>query len=174
VTIAKPTLEHVVLRPGTIEDVETIHAAILRLGAHIGAPEEITSTADDLRVYGFGENPAFSTLIAEIVGEFAGLCLFFPIFSTWMGRPGVYVQDLYVEDRFRGRKIGERLLRRVARECRKDGGVYLRLSVDTDNETAKAFYERLGIAWSSYEQVQKIVGDAFFAFADAPEDEERR
>ncbi|RWF53943.1 MAG: GNAT family N-acetyltransferase [Mesorhizobium sp.] len=162
------------IRPGTVEDVEAIHAAILRLGAHIGAPEEITSTADDLRIYGFGEKPAFSTLIAEADGEFAGLCLHFPIFSTWMGRPGVYVQDLYVEDRFRGQKIGERLLRRAARECRKDGGVYLRLSVDTDNETAKAFYERLGIAWSSYEQVQKIVGDAFFAFADAPDDEEPR
>ncbi|TIX22309.1 MAG: GNAT family N-acetyltransferase, partial [Mesorhizobium sp.] len=48
--------------------------------------------------------------------------------------------------------------------------VYLRLSVDTDNETAKAFYEKLGIGRSSYEQVQKIVGDAFFAFADAPEE----
>ncbi|WP_167391222.1 GNAT family N-acetyltransferase [Mesorhizobium temperatum] len=165
---------NVLIRPGRVEDVETIHAAILRLGAHIGATEEITSTADDLRTYGFGEKPAFSTLIAEVGGEFAGLCLYFSIFSTWMGRPGVYVQDLYVEDRFRGRRIGERLLRRVARECRRQGGVYLRLSVDTDNETAKAFYERLGIAWSSYEQVQKIVGDAFFAFADAPDDEEPR
>lgn len=165
---------NVLIRPGTVEDVETIHAALLRLGAHTGAQQEITSTADDLRSYGFGENPAFSSLIAEVGGEFAGLCLHFPIFSTWMGRPGVYVQDLYVEDRFRGRRIGERLLRRAARECRKDGGVYLRLSVDTDNKTAKAFYERLGIKWSSCEQVQKIVGDAFFAFADAPDDEEPR
>ena len=160
-----------VIRPGRVDDAETIHAALLRLGTHIGAHQEITSTPDDLRRYGFGVKPAFSTLIAEVGGEFAGLCLHFPIFSTWMGRPGVYVQDLYVEDRFRGRRIGERLLRRVARDCRKDGGVYLRLSVDTDNETAKAFYERLGIAWSDYEQVQKIVGEAFFAFADAPEDE---
>ncbi|MDX8447163.1 GNAT family N-acetyltransferase [Mesorhizobium captivum] len=161
----------VTLRPGRIEDVETIHTALLRLGTHIGAHQEITSTPDDLRRYGFGEKPAFSTLIAEVGGEFAGLCLHFPIFSTWMGRPGVFVQDLYVEDRFRGQRIGERLLRRVARECRAAGGVYLRLSVDTDNETAKAFYERLGIGWSSYEQVQKIVGKAFFAFADAPEEE---
>jgi len=160
----------ILLRPGIIDDVETIHAALLRLGTHIGAHQEITSTPDDLRRYGFGASPAFSTLIAEIGGEFAGLCLHFPIFSTWMGRPGVYVQDLYVEDRFRGRRIGEKLLRRVARECRVAGGVYLRLSVDTDNETAKAFYERLGIAWSSYEQVQKIAGDAFFAFADTPEE----
>ena len=158
-----------VIRPGRIDDVETIHAAILKLGSHIGAPEEIISTADDLRTSGFGEKPAFSTLIAEVDGEFAGLCLHFPIFSTWMGRPGVYVQDLYVEDRFRGRKIGERLLRHVAAQCRKEGGVYLRLSVDSDNESAKAFYERLGIAWSSYEQTQKIIGEAFFAFADAPE-----
>ncbi|RWE67928.1 GNAT family N-acetyltransferase [Mesorhizobium sp.] len=160
----------ILLRPGTIDDVETIYAALLRLGTHTGAHQQIKSTADDLRTYGFGEKPAFSTLIAEIGGEFAGLCLHFPIFSTWMGRPGVYVQDLYVEDRFRGRRIGEKLLRRVAKECRAAGGVYLRLSVDTDNETAKTFYEKLGIGWSSYEQVQKIVGDAFFAFADAPEE----
>lgn len=159
----------IAIRPGRIEDADTIHAALLRLGTHIGAHQEIISTPDDLRRYGFGEKPAFSTLIAEVDGEFAGLCLHFPIFSTWMGRPGVYVQDLYVEDRFRGRKIGERLLRRVAAECRRDGGVYLRLSVDTDNEGAKAFYERLGIAWSSYEQTRKILGDAFVAFTDAPE-----
>ncbi|WP_430682243.1 N-acetyltransferase family protein [Mesorhizobium australafricanum] len=164
------TSQTVTLRPGRIDDVETIHAALLRLGTHIGAHQEITSTPDDLRRYGFGTNPAFSTLIAEVDGEFAGLCLHFPIFSTWMGRPGVYVQDLYVEDRFRGRRIGEKLLRRVAQECRAAGGVYLRLSVDTDNETARAFYERLGIAWSSSEQVQKIVGDAFFAFAETPEE----
>lgn len=164
----------VLIRPGRVDDVETIHAAILKLGAHIGAPGEIISTADDLKTWGFGEKPAFSTLIAEIGGEFAGLCLHFPIFSTWMGRPGVYVQDLYVEDRFRGRKVGERLLRHVAAQCRKEGGVYLRLSVDTDNEGAKAFYERLGIAWSSYEQTQKIIGDAFLAFADAPETGEQQ
>jgi len=163
-------LSSIILRPGTIDDVETIHAALLRLSTHIGAHQEVKSTADDLRRYGFGEKPAFATLIAEVGGEFAGLCLHFPIFSTWMGRPGVYIQDLYVEDRFRGRRIGEKLLRRVAKECRAAGGVYLRLSVDTDNETAKVFYDRLGIGWANYEQVQKIVGDAFFAFADAPEE----
>ena len=169
----KTATSDTVIRHGTIDDVETIHAALLKLGTHIGAHQEITSTSDDLRRYGFGEKPAFSTLIAEIGGEFAGLCLHFPIFSTWMGRPGVYVQDLYVEDRFRGRKIGERLLRHVAAECRKEGGVYLRLSVDTDNEGAKGFYERLGIAWSSYEQTQKIIGEAFFTFADAQQDGDR-
>ncbi|MGX5849011.1 N-acetyltransferase family protein [Mesorhizobium sp. PL10] len=156
-----------VIRLGTIRDVDTIYGALLKLGTHIGGHQEITSTTEDLRRYGFGEKPAFSTLIAEVGGEFAGLCLHFPIFSTWMGRPGVYIQDLYVEDRFRGRKIGEKLLRRVARDCRSDGGAYLRLSVDTDNDGARAFYEKLGIGWAHYEQTQKIVGEAFFAFADS-------
>jgi ribosomal protein S18 acetylase RimI-like enzyme len=169
--MSSPSEVHI--RPGRIEDVDAIHAALLKLGSDIGGDQNITSTADDLRTYGFGDKPAFSTLIAEISGEFAGLCIYFPIFSTWMGRPGVYVQDLYVEDRFRGRRIGERLLRRVAAECRQQGGVYLRLSVDTDNEGAKTFYEKLGIARSSYEQTQKIVGDAFFAFADAPDIEDQ-
>ena len=157
------------IRPGRPDDIARIHLAIRALADHIGATYQVTSTPDDLLRHAFGEVRLLSTEIAEVGTEFAGMCLHFPIFSTWMGRPGVYVQDLYVEDRFRGRKIGERLLRRVARQCRKAGGVYLRLSVDTENETAKAFYERLGIAWSSYEQTQKIVGDAFFAFADAPE-----
>ncbi|MEP6567204.1 MAG: GNAT family N-acetyltransferase, partial [Mesorhizobium sp.] len=62
-------LPKILIRPGRIEDVETIHAAILKLGSHIGAPEEIISTANDLRTYGFGEKPAFSTLIAEVGGE---------------------------------------------------------------------------------------------------------
>ncbi|MGT2469129.1 hypothetical protein ACVOMV_38105 [Mesorhizobium atlanticum] len=78
-----------------------------RLGTHIGAHQEITSTPDDLRRYGFGASPAFSTLIAEVGGSSPGLSPAFPIFSTWRGRPGVYVQDLYVEDRFRGRRVGE-------------------------------------------------------------------
>ena len=54
----------ILLRHGAIDDVETIHAALLRLGSHIGAHQEITSTPADLRRYGFGEKPAFSTLIA--------------------------------------------------------------------------------------------------------------
>ena len=55
---------------------------------------KVKSTPDDIRRFGFGEAPAFEALIAEIDGRFAGCCLFFASFSTWRGRPGVYVQDL--------------------------------------------------------------------------------
>ncbi|KQZ78256.1 acetyltransferase [Mesorhizobium sp. Root157] len=154
------------IRPGRIEDADAIHGALLGIGDAVGERHKITSTVDDIRHFGFGPHPAFETLIAEIDSEFAGMCLYFPIFSSWMGRPGVYVQDLFVAERFRGFRIGERLLRRLTKLSKDSGGVYLRLSVDTDNAKAKAFYERLGISHARGEQVHKILGEAFFQFAD--------
>jgi len=155
------------IRLATPDDAEAIHAGLLGIGGTVNEVHKIKSTPEDMRNYGFGDTPAFTTLIAEIDSEFAGMCLYFPIFSTWMGRPGVYVQDLFVEARFRGMRIGEKLLRRCAKLSRDAGGVYLSLSVDVDNETAKAFYERIGIGVSRNEQIHKILGEAFFAFAEA-------
>jgi ribosomal protein S18 acetylase RimI-like enzyme len=155
-----------VIRPATQSDIANIHAGLVGIADTVGEAHKMTSTLDDLHRFGFSENPAFSTLIAETKQEFAGMCLYFPIFSSWMGRPGVYVQDLFVEKRFRGLKIGERLLHRVAALSKAQGGVYLRLSVDTDNHVAKSFYQRLGIEHARGEQVHKVAGEAFFAFAD--------
>lgn len=155
-----------VIRAGTAADIADIHAGLLGIAETVGEVHKMTSTPDDLRRYGFGASPAFSTLIAEIGSEFAGMCLYFPIYSSWMGRPGVYIQDLFVEARFRGLKIGERLLRRVAALSKAEGGVYLRLSVDAENLAAQAFYQRLGIEHSSGEQVYRIDGDAFIALAE--------
>ena len=81
------------------------------------------------------------------------------------------MQDLYVDPRFRGRAIGEKLLQRTAALCRREGGVYLRLSVDTGNAAAIRFYARSGIAHSPSEQTHKIAGDAFFALADADKED---
>lgn len=163
---AAPASQRIVIRPATPADIANIHAGLAGIAETVGEAHKMTSTPDDLRRFGFGENPAFSTLIAETGTEFAGMCLYFPIFSSWMGRPGIYVQDLFVEKRFRGFRIGEHLLRRVAALSRAQGGVYLRLSVDTGNHAARAFYERLGIGHSHGEQVHRIDGEAFFALAD--------
>jgi ribosomal protein S18 acetylase RimI-like enzyme len=160
-----PPPPNVTVRPAEPADAEMMHEAILKLGHHLGMKLKIASTADDFRHFGFGPNAAFSSLIAEVDGEFAGLCLFFPIFSTWLGRPGVYVQDLYVDERFRGRKIGERVLREVARWSRERGGVYLRLAVDVDNVSAQGFYERLGIGWLDSDRDHGAYGEAFLALA---------
>jgi len=157
------------IRLPVAEDAETIHAGLKALATSMDAEEKFVSTVDDVRRYGFGETPAFEVLIAEADGTFAGLCLTFPIFSTWMGTPGIYVQDLIVEADFRGRRIGERLLHAAAKRGRAQGARYLRLSVDVENVRAQAFYERLGIHHARDEQIHMIKGADFDAFAEQEE-----
>lgn len=154
-----------VIRPARPDDAEAIHAALMGIGETVGEAHKIKSTPEDIRRDGFGERPHFSTLIAEIDSEFAGMCLYFPIYSTWMGRSGAYVQDLFVDAKFRGLKIGEQLLRALARAVRDQGGAYIELAVDTGNHAAQRFYERIGITHRADDQVHRITGDAFFAFA---------
>ena len=161
----------ITIRPAGPEDVDTLHRAILGLAAHLDETHLVTSTPDDLLSHGFGANPSFEGLIAEIDGVFAGMCLTFRSFSTWRGRVGVYVQDLFVEDVFRGRKVGEALLKAAARRGRAEGADYLRLSVNTDNVAAQGFYERLGIRHSNDEQIHLIRGEAFLAFTADGEDQ---
>jgi GNAT superfamily N-acetyltransferase len=153
------------IRVAEVGDSDLIHAGLLAMARAMGDADKITSTSADIRKYGFGDHPAFEVLIAERDGTFVGLCLTFASFSTWRGEPGIYVQDLYVGDAFRGHRIGEKLLRAVARRAKAKGAGYLRLSVDIENKTAEAFYERLGIAHSRNEHVHMIKGDAFDAFA---------
>ena len=155
----------IIVRAATPDDAGTIHAAILGIAEALDQVAKVSSTPQDILHHGFGETPAFAVLIAEIDGVFAGLCLSFPSFSTWYGRPGVYVQDLYVEPAFRGQGVGERLLRHLAAETRDKGGVYLRLSVDVANASAQRFYERMGMEWSREEKIFAARGDAFLALA---------
>ncbi|MBO9630214.1 MAG: GNAT family N-acetyltransferase [Shinella sp.] len=154
------------IRPAAIDDAETIHAALRAMAEGMKAGPKFVSTVEDIRHYGFGAVPAFEVLIAETDGAaFAGLCLTFPSFSTWMGTPGIYVQDLFVADAFRGRRIGERLLHAVARRGREKGARYMRLSVDVENPRAQAFYDRIGIRHSRDELIHMIKGADFDAFA---------
>lgn len=159
--------DDLVIRPATEADAETIAQAVRRLGQHVGIPEKVTSTADDMRRYGFGADPMFECLIAESGGRPAGLCIFFRSFSTFIGRPGVYVQDLFVDERFRGARIGERLLRRVAAITRERGGVYMRLAVDIGNPEAARFYRRVGLKHVDDDLIYAAYGEAFLRLAQA-------
>ncbi|WP_438754411.1 GNAT family N-acetyltransferase [Pararhizobium sp. O133] len=103
---------------------------------------------------GVGEGASASSV-------FAGMCLFFPSFSTWRGQKGAYIQDIVVDERFRGSGVGVALVRRTAAHVRAQGGTYLRLSVDAENVSAQHFYERLGLSWSRDERIHAAYGDAF-------------
>jgi ribosomal protein S18 acetylase RimI-like enzyme len=158
------------IRFATIDDADDIFQALVGIAETVKELHKLKSTPDDLRRFGFGETPAFETLIAEIDGRFAGCCLYFSSFSTWFGRTGVYVQDFFVAEAFRGRGVGEALLQRLASVTRKRGGCYIRLAVDTQNSRAQSFYERVGIKHSATEQIHAAYGDDFDALADAGQD----
>lgn len=153
------------VRAATGADAARLHRALVDFARERGQEGRIASTPDDILRHGFGERPAFSSLIAEEGREFAGMCLFFDSFSTWRGVPGIYVQDIWVEPGFRGRGVGELLLARAAAITAAAGGRYLRLSVDAGNAGAIAFYERLGIAWSRDERIHSLTGEAFLRLA---------
>jgi ribosomal protein S18 acetylase RimI-like enzyme len=156
----------VTIREATIEDAAAIHRALLTLAEHVGELHKVVSTADDIRRFGFEvEPPAFRTLIAEIDGAFAGMSLFFVTFSTWHGRPGVYVQDLVVEPAFRGMDVGRKLIRATARLGRGDGATHMRLTVDSESVSAKAFYDRMGLRFVPDDMIRAAFGDDFAALA---------
>ena len=85
----------IVLRFANVHDVGLLLQLIRELAAYEKAPDAVVASEDDLRRHGFGAGRRFEALLAFIDGEPAGFALFFPDFSTWRGRPGLYLEDLY-------------------------------------------------------------------------------
>ena len=156
-------MSDITIRLAVAGDADAIHAMIVGIGAAQGEAHKITSTPDDIRRHGFGPNPMFEALIAQVEGRSVGLCLFFPSFSTWRGRPGAYVQDLFVDGSQRGTGLGRRLLARTAGIVAARGGAYLRLSVEAGNVAAQGFYARIGLHHSAAERIHQIDGAAFLS-----------
>src|SRR5258708_2223812 len=102
------------IRPATPVDVTLILALVRELAAYEREPHAVLATEADLLRDGFGPRPYFECLIAEEDGQPAGFALYFFNYSTWRGRPGIHLEDLFVRPPFRGRGIGKALLTRVA------------------------------------------------------------
>jgi ribosomal protein S18 acetylase RimI-like enzyme len=155
-----------VLRRASPDDVDDLYRALLGIARHVKEEHKVQSTPQDLYHALFDARPALFGVVAELDRSFAGCCLYFPTYSTWLGTRGVYVQDLWVEEAARGRRVGARLLQFVAAQTRAEGAAYMRLAVDTANLAAMTFYEGLGLARSDAEQIHAAYGDAFQALAD--------
>lgn len=155
-----------IIRNASEDDVPAIHQSLLGIGRHIGEEAKIKSTPQDLEKAMFAPRPLIEGVVAEIDRQYAGMCLFFRSFSSWLGKPGVYVQDLWVEPQHRKQRVGERLVQHVAALTSLRDGVYMRLSVETNNALAIEFYEGLGLTFSRTEQIQAAYGDAFQTLVD--------
>jgi GNAT superfamily N-acetyltransferase len=132
------------IRPATRVDIPQILAFIRALAAYEREPEAVRATEAGLERDGFGANPFYFCLIAEHDSRPAGFALYFFNYSTWLGRPGLYLEDIFVAPEFRGLGIGKLLLERVAVIAVEKGCLRLQWEVLDWNTPAIEFYRAMG------------------------------
>jgi GNAT superfamily N-acetyltransferase len=132
------------IRPARLEDVATLVNLIRELALYEKQEHEAKATPEQLGLYLFGERPYAEAWIAESEGEVAGLALFFHTFSTWTGKPGIYLEDLYVRPAHRGKGLGKALLARLAALALERGCGRLEWAVLDWNTPAIGFYKAMG------------------------------
>ena len=132
------------IRTATREDVPVLLSLIRELATYEKKAEKAVVTEEDLLRDGFGPQPKFRALIAEWEGEPAGYASFFYFYSTFQGRPALFLEDLFVLDEFRGKGIGKALLAAVAKLAIEEKCFGLRWEVLDWNTPAIKFYEKLG------------------------------
>ena len=150
----------IAIRPAMPADVPVILRFVHELAVFEREPEAVRATEAMLAAALFGDRPAAEAVLAEMAGEPVGFALFFHNFSTWEGRRGLYLEDLYVTPAARGQGAGAALLRHlaalaVARDCAR-----FEWSVLDWNEDAIAFYRAMGATGQDEWTVQRVSGAA--------------
>lgn len=150
----------VTIERATERDVPAILELIAGLAEYEKLSGEVVATADDLRESLFGEHPAAEVLLACSGTQAVGFAVFFHNFSTFLGRPGMYLEDLFVRPGYRGRGYGRELLIAVARIAVERGCGRMEWSVLDWNEPAIRFYKSLGARAMSDWTVYRLSGEA--------------
>jgi GNAT superfamily N-acetyltransferase len=158
----------IVLRPGTRADVPLVLALIRELAAYERAPEAVEATEGDLLRDGFGPVPLFRTWIAELDGKPVGFAFFFLTYSTWRGRPTLYLEDLFVQPAARGRGVGRALMRGLAAEALRLGCRRFVWQVLDWNEPSIRFYQSLGAEVVEEWLTCRLEGEALARLAENP------
>ncbi|WP_271299750.1 GNAT family N-acetyltransferase [Sphingomonas sp. CV7422] len=153
------------IRAATRDDVATLLRFVRELAAFEREPDAVVATEELLAEALFGERPAAEAVIAEADGVAQGFALFFHNFSTWTGRRGIYLEDLYVTPEARGRGVGGALLRHVAGLAVARGCTRFEWSVLDWNGDAIAFYRRMGAIGMDEWTVQRVSGAALTRLA---------
>ncbi len=159
------------IRPARPGDVAEIHRLMRELADYERSADQVVGTRDDLRRALFGDQPAVFAHIAEHQGAghpaaVAGFALWYLSYSTWLGRHGIYLEDLYVTPAQRGHGYGRALLAELARICAERGYGRLEWSVLDWNTLAIGFYTSLGAVATDEWTRHRLAGPALLALAD--------
>ena len=147
-----------IVRPATPDDVPQLHDMILELAEYERARDQVTATEEDLMKVLFGSGPSFSpSVFAHVIdgeGELAGMAIWFLNYSTWEGRHGIYLEDLYVRPHYRSRGMGSALMRELAEICIESDYSRFQWWVLDWNSPAIEVYRSMGAVamdeWTTY------------------------
>ncbi|HZF21596.1 MAG TPA: GNAT family N-acetyltransferase [Dongiaceae bacterium] len=146
------------LHKAAAKDIPLILSFIRELAEYERAPNAVACTEEDLRRDGFGPSPKFHVIIAEWNREPAGMVFFFYNYSTWQGRPGIFIEDLFVRPHFRGKDIGRALIANLAQTAIAEQCYGLRWEVLDWNKLAIDVYQHLGSKFREGWRIMQITG----------------
>lgn len=153
------------IRAAVPADAELVASLVRELAVYERLEHEATATPDDMRAALFGPQPRVFCDIAEVDGEPVGFALWFYNFSTFVGRHGIYLEDLFVRPHARGSGAGRALLAGLARRCVEQGLGRLEWAVLDWNEPAIGFYRALGAVSMDEWTVNRVTGEALARLA---------
>ncbi|MBC6462635.1 GNAT family N-acetyltransferase [Actinomadura sp. HBU206391] len=154
------------IRTAIVEDVPTILRLVRELADYERALHEVQATEEDLRTGLFGPEPRAFAHVAEHEGEVVGFALWFLTYSTWTGRHGIHLDDLYVSPDARGHGYGKALLTELGRIADERGYGRVEWAVLNWNESAIGFYKSLGALPQDQFTIYRVAGDAITRLAE--------
>jgi GNAT superfamily N-acetyltransferase len=154
------------IRPATVRDVPLLAALIHELAEYEHVDHEAGVTAEDIARDGFGPDPKFRAVIAESDGQAVGYALFFEFYSSFQGRAGLFLDDIFVRPQFRKQGIGRALIAHVAGIAWKEDYFCVRWEVLDWNTTAIDFYRKLDAVFLDEWKAACLIGDALQAVAE--------
>ena len=155
----------VAVRRAVEADVPDILRLVIALAVYEREPDAVKATPESLRETMFGEGAQVFAHVAELDSAIVGVALWFRTYSTWTGRPSLYLEDLFVDEAARGTGAGAGLFRALAREAVARGCARMDWAVLDWNETAEGFYTRMGAHASTGWRPWRIEGDALLKLA---------
>ena len=157
----------VTVRLATVDDVDLLHRFSVDLATYEDEPDSVTATPQSLARDGFGKDPQFAALIAEIAGKPVGFALYTFNYSVWTGARGIFIEDIWVVPEQRRGGVARALMVALAKECIARG--YKRIDLNVlDWNPARGFYEKIGLRWIKNWLPYRLSGEALAKLARLP------